>query len=94
MNSRLCILSGAGILIASLLGLAVYWGQVGFRMGDTLGWVGAALGIAGLILAIYGIVAGDKRGSSEDPARVEMNAEASGEGRVYQAGRDQTINEK
>lgn len=79
--------------MAAMLGLAVYWSQVGFRLADTLGWIGAVVGIGGLALAVYGVAARGG-GSREEPARVQMDAKASGQSRIHQAGRDQTNNEK
>lgn len=93
MGTRLCVLLGAGVALAALLGLAVYWSQVGFRLADTLGWAGAAVGTAGLLLAVYGMAASGQGRSAERPANVRMKARTSGKGRTYQAGGDQKIND-
>ncbi|MCH0565899.1 MULTISPECIES: hypothetical protein [unclassified Streptomyces] len=83
-----------------------YWGRTGFRLDDTLGWIGAVVGTAGLAMAVFGAAAAgrdpdaDHRVDSREgertsggAVRVRMKARASGKSRVYQAGRDQTVND-
>lgn len=102
MTRGLFVWVGASIMVAAAVGMAAYWGRVGFRLDDTLGWVGATVGVAGLALAVFGAVASrrsdhqaDRDGSSSrrpTEADVQLKAKASGHSIVKQAGRD--LNEK
>jgi hypothetical protein len=100
MKPALWIYFGIGAMLTAMAGLAAYWVQVGFRLDDALGWVGALVGAAGLALAVYGLIAARGAdgtgggGSSERSPNVRMKGKASGKARVYQAGRDLKINGK
>jgi hypothetical protein len=101
----LWVAAGAAVAAVAVVGLAVYFVVVGLDEADKLASVvGLFVALVGIGLAVYGM-AGARRGgpsdggagSQDDPERsggVHLRAEASGEGRVYQAGRDQTINDR
>ncbi|MFI6457859.1 hypothetical protein ACIBF6_40660 [Streptosporangium amethystogenes] len=121
MRGRVLVWAGAGIAVAALAGLGVYLSRVGLDEADKLASViGLFVALAGLGVAVYGVVAGRKGsgGGTAEPDRlavpasgerpvdgggivstgdgarnIQMRAEASGSGRVYQAGGDQTVNE-
>ena len=99
MTGRVLMWAGGVVAVVSTVVLVVYFVVAGFHLIDTLGVIGAVVGILGLVLAMYGIVLSRRTGGREgqDPSsgpRVTQRARASGHGRVYQAGRDQTINDK
>ncbi|MEV4752593.1 hypothetical protein AB0K21_40090 [Streptosporangium sp. NPDC049248] len=121
MRGRVLVWAGAGIAVAALAGLGVYLSRVKLDEADKLASViGLFVAVAGLGVAVYGVVAGrkDSGGGTAEPDRpgvsasgerpvdgggivstgdgarnIQMRAEASGSGRVYQAGGDQTVNE-
>jgi hypothetical protein len=99
MTGRVLTWAGGGVAVVSAVVLAMYFVVAGFHLVDTLGVIGAVVGIVGLVLAVYGIVISRRGGESEGqvpPASPPgtQRARVSGHGRVYQAGRDQTINDK
>jgi hypothetical protein len=102
MTGRVLAWSGGVVAVVSAVVLVVYFVVAGFHLIDTLGVIGAVVGIAGLVLAVYGIVITRHadEGERRDPPtgslgpRVTQRARVSGKGRVYQAGRDQTNNDK
>ncbi|WP_182902266.1 hypothetical protein [Microbispora sp. H10830] len=76
---------GAGVAVAALAALGVYLSQVGLDKADKLASViGLFVALAGLGTAVYGLVAERKSGGGG----VRQRAEATGRGRVFQAGRD------
>lgn len=111
------------IAVTAVVGLGVYLTRVGLEDADKLASVlGLFVALAGLGVAVYGVIAdrksssdehddqdtstpgessitvdGDNNGivsDGEGASNTQMNATASEQGRVYQAGRDQTINER
>ncbi|WP_157519365.1 hypothetical protein [Herbidospora mongoliensis] len=85
VNSAAPITAGAGSQVISGSHIGGNVNQIGSARDVTIGENRSATVHGGN----QGIV------STGDGARnVQMNAEASGQGRVYQAGRDQTINER
>jgi drug/metabolite transporter (DMT)-like permease len=99
MTGRVLTWAGGVVAVVSAVVLVVYFVMAGFHLLDTLGVIGAVVGIVGLVLAVYGIVLSRRTGGGEgqDPPSGPpgtQRARASGRGRVYQAGRDQTINDK
>ncbi|WP_174551784.1 hypothetical protein [Herbidospora mongoliensis] len=131
MRRRVLIWGGIAVAMVAAIGLGVYLSRVELAEADQLASViGVFVALAGLGVALYGLLAGRSGGgvdaaaedsgdgqtrpnvtasgersvaiggdnsgivSTGDNARnVQMNAKASGSGRVYQAGGDQTINE-
>jgi drug/metabolite transporter (DMT)-like permease len=95
MTGRLLVWAGGVVAVVSAVVLVVYFVVAGFHLLDTLGVLGAVVGIVGLVLAVYGIVISRRAGEGPpvDPPGTQR-ARASGRGRAYQAGRDQTINDK
>ncbi|MFI7134311.1 hypothetical protein ACIBQ1_52195 [Nonomuraea sp. NPDC050153] len=115
MRRRVLIGAGAVVAVAATTVLGLYFVRVGLDEADKLASViGAFVGLAGLGVAVYGLIADRRSGGGgqepppvagggsgeEGPAAVDaavdvrQRAKASGSGRVYQAGRDQTINER
>ncbi|GAA2637009.1 hypothetical protein GCM10010411_90470 [Actinomadura fulvescens] len=101
MAGHVRIWVGAGVAVVALIALGVYFAVVGLDKADKWGSViGVFVAVAGLGVAVYGLVSsrrsGDDDGSETDrsPGTVSQRAEASGHGRVYQAGGDQTINDQ
>jgi hypothetical protein len=124
MRGRVQVWAGAGIAVAALTGLVVYFARVGLDEADKLASViGLFVAVAGLVVAIVGLRTqrrgdggplpseGSAGGAPQDtgtpgegkdqkpqtggePRTVRQRATATGNGRVYQAGRDQTINER
>ncbi|MFD0126107.1 hypothetical protein [Streptomyces virginiae] len=94
---------GFAVAVLSAAGLGIHFAVVGLDKADKLASViGAFLALAGLGLAAWGIVRpGAGQAPSPSPsgddapvAEPSQRAEASGRGRVYQAGRDQHIHER
>ncbi|WUH98301.1 peptidase inhibitor family I36 protein [Spirillospora sp. NBC_00431] len=52
-------------MTAAVVGLGAYFAVAGFRLNDTVGVVGAVVGIAGLGLAVYGMAA-DRHGTTDE----------------------------
>lgn len=50
----LLVTVGVALMAVSIIGLAIYFVEVGFRLNDTLGWIGVMVGVAGLALAVTG----------------------------------------
>ncbi|MEV1205641.1 hypothetical protein [Microbispora rosea] len=76
---------GAGVAVAALAALGVYLSHVGLDKADKLASViGLFVALAGLGAAVYGLLAERRRGGGG----VRQRAEATGRGRVLQAGRD------
>ncbi|GLW20023.1 hypothetical protein DI270_013920 [Microbispora triticiradicis] len=87
MRGAVPVWGGAGVAVVALAGLGVYLSQVGLDKADKLASVvGLFVGLAGLGVAAYGLVA--ERGSGGGGVR--QRARATGRGRVSQAGRDIT----
>lgn len=57
---------GAVLVAISVGGLTTYFVQVGFRLDDTLGWIGVVVGLTGLTLALTGR-SGDGIGAGPRP---------------------------
>ncbi|WP_182876871.1 hypothetical protein [Microbispora sp. H10670] len=88
MRGAVPVWGGAGVAVAALAGLGVYLSRVGLDKADKLASVvGLFVGLAGLGVAVYGLVA--ERGSGGGGG-VRQRARATGRGRVSQAGRDIT----
>ncbi|WP_182884718.1 hypothetical protein [Microbispora sp. H10885] len=88
MRGAVPVWGGAGVAVAALAGLGVYLSQVGLDKADKLASVaGLFVGLAGLGVAVYGLVA--ERGSGGGGG-VRQRASATGRARVSQAGRDIT----
>ncbi|MGP4029741.1 hypothetical protein [Actinomadura sp. 3N407] len=86
MANRGWVWMGAGLTLAGVAGLGVYFAAVGLDEADKLGSVvGALAAVAGLSLTVYGLAAG----SGAAGRRVRQSARASG-GRILQVGGDQT----
>lgn len=76
---------GAGVAVAALAALGVYLSQVGLDKADKLASVvGLFVALVGLGVAVYGLIAERRSGGGG----VRQRAEATGRGRVFQAGRD------
>ncbi|MEN3539804.1 hypothetical protein AAH991_32170 [Microbispora sp. ZYX-F-249] len=74
---------GGGVAVAALAALGVYLSQVGLDKADKLASViGLFVALVGLGVAVYGLTT-ERRGGG-----VRQRAEATGRGRVFQAGRD------
>ncbi|MET8143559.1 hypothetical protein ABZU32_24935 [Sphaerisporangium sp. NPDC005288] len=85
MAQRALIWGGAAVAVAAAAGLGVYFARVGLDAADKLASViGVFVALAGLGVAVYGMVADRRAGV------VRQQAEATGGGQVYQAGRDLT----
>lgn len=91
MRARVPVWGGAGVAVAALVGLGVYFATVGLDEADKLASViGVFVAVAGLGVAVYGLIAerrtvGSSGGGGEG---VRQRAKATGRGRVRQAGRD------
>lgn len=102
MAGRLLKWSGGLIVAAAVVGLVAYLAVAGFRLNDTVGIIGAGVGIAGLALAVCGMAA-DRRGGTggkpstpgKDKAGAANNsAGISGQNNVVnQSSGDQFINQ-
>ncbi|WP_141575929.1 hypothetical protein [Actinomadura sp. WMMA1423] len=55
MTGRVLTWAGGLIAAVSVIGLIVYFAVKGFHWGDTIGVIGAVVGIAGLVMAVYGM---------------------------------------
>ncbi|MEU1726746.1 hypothetical protein ACNF49_24460 [Actinomadura sp. ATCC 39365] len=85
MRGRVLVRGGAAVAVAALAGLGVYFSKVGLEEADRLASViGLFVAVAGLGLAVYGLIAERRSGGDG----VEQRATAMGDGRVHQAGRD------
>ncbi|MEU4825112.1 NB-ARC domain-containing protein [Actinomadura sp. NPDC023710] len=56
MTGRVLTWAGGLIAAVSVIGLIVYFAVKGFHWGDTVGVIGAGVGIAGLVMAVYGMI--------------------------------------
>ncbi|XVQ89268.1 hypothetical protein ACQP2K_18185 [Microbispora siamensis] len=71
--------------MAALAALGVYLSRVGLDKADKLASViGLFVALAGLVVAVYGLIAERKSGGGG----VQQRAKATGRGRVFQSGRD------
>ncbi|WP_067467592.1 hypothetical protein [Actinomadura macra] len=90
MTGRGAIWAGGLVAVAAVVGLGVYFAVAGFRLVDTVGIVGAVLGIAGMAMAIRAIIVERRRAEGgERPgggASTTTNVQASGERSVAIGG--------
>lgn len=96
MTSR--VWAGAGAAVASVVGLGGYLAVVGLDDADKIASVlGLFVAVAGLAVAVWGLILerrGGDRPAVEEPQNLHLRAEASGQSRVYQAGRDINVTER
>jgi hypothetical protein len=88
-------IAGASVTVLSVVGLCVYFAVAGLKDADKLSSViGVMVGLLGLGLAVYGMVA-ERRSESPAPASeagdVHIRTKVSGHGRANVSGRDQYI---
>lgn len=78
MAGRVLTWVGGLVTVVAALWLAWYWGRVGVRLADVLGWIGAVVGVVGLAVAVYGLVLA-RRAPGSAGSRSQSSAAASGE---------------
>ncbi|GAA4231714.1 hypothetical protein GCM10022254_29690 [Actinomadura meridiana] len=85
---------GAVVAVMALVGLGAYFAAVGLDDADKLASVlGVFVALAGLAVAVYGLVTSSSGSTGGNTTNVRMTGTAKGHGRVFMAGGDQTNNE-
>ncbi|WP_141577943.1 hypothetical protein [Actinomadura sp. WMMA1423] len=103
MTGRALTWAGGIIAAASAIWLIVYFAVKGFHWDDTIGVIGAVVGITGLVLAVAGGLRARRSPEGDNATNsgivstgggatnTQIQGKATGHGRIYQAGRDQHI---
>lgn len=92
---RTSLLWAGGLLTATaVIGLGIHFLDVGLDRADKLASaIGVLVALAGLGVAVYGLVRPGTGEPATPPSHVRMSAKAGGNGQVFQAGGDQHIGE-
>jgi hypothetical protein len=87
MTGRALAWTGGLVTAAAVAGLWWYWNRVGFRLNDALGWIGAVVGVAGLVAALYGL----KTDRRNDGGQAVTDSQISGGITQIRGGKKLTI---
>jgi hypothetical protein len=90
MVGRILAWTGGLVAVVSVVGLTAYFAKVGFKLTDTLGIIGAGLGISGLVVGMYGLVL--TRRDATQRAAMGSSPGRTGTGRVSNRFTGGTVN--